>query len=157
MAASSGVASRNISTAGTTKVSVIRCSSISRSTSAGSMSRRMTECPPRDIPHRAHPVPPMWKSGMATSETVSAPMWKTRSASVRMHGDVPARDHDALGQAGGPRGVELGDHVVGARLEPGVGRLGAAAGVPPLGELGRAAPSGARRSTRGCISLTAAA
>ena len=49
------------------------------------MSRRMIECPPRDMPHRAHPVPPMWNSGMATSETVSAPMRKTWSASVRMH------------------------------------------------------------------------
>jgi len=27
----------------------------------------------------------MWNNGMATIETVSAPMWKTRSASVRMH------------------------------------------------------------------------
>ena len=29
-------------------------------------------------------MPPMWNSGMATSDTVSAPMWKTRSASLRM-------------------------------------------------------------------------
>ncbi len=49
------------------------------------MSRRMTEWPPRDMPHRAQPVPPMWNSGMATNETVSAPMWKTWSASFRMH------------------------------------------------------------------------
>ena len=44
----------------------------------------MTEWPPRDMPDRAQPVPPMWKSGMATSETVSGPMWKTWSASRRM-------------------------------------------------------------------------
>ena len=37
----------------------------------------MTEWPPRDMPHSAQPVPPMWKSGMATSETVSGPIWKT--------------------------------------------------------------------------------
>ena len=48
------------------------------------MSRSTTEWPPRDIPASAHPVPPMWNSGMATIDTVSASMRKASTAPDRM-------------------------------------------------------------------------
>ena len=155
MVASSGVASTNISTAGTTKVSVIRCFSTSASMAAGSMSRRITEWPPRDMPPSAHPVPPMWKRGMATSETVSAVDVEHLVGLGEDGGDVPAGDHDALGQAGGPRGVELDHHVVGARLEPGVGRIGVGVGVEPVVEPVEGHPAPHRVGDAAAISLTA--
>ena len=57
----------------------------SRATSSrrsdGSTSRKMTERPPRDMAHSAHPEPPMWNSGIATRLTVSSPMTKVCPAS----------------------------------------------------------------------------
>ncbi len=61
-----------MSTAGTRKAWVMRSFSMSRRSSTGSMSRRITEVPPRDIPLNAQPEPPMWNSGMATRLTVSS-------------------------------------------------------------------------------------
>ena len=54
---------------------------MSWSSTPGSTSRRITERPPRDMPQRAQPEPPMWNSGMATRLTVSAEMLKVRPAS----------------------------------------------------------------------------
>ena len=79
--ARAGVARSSISTAGTTNISVMRSVSMSSSNLDGSTSRRITERPPRDMPHSAQPEPPMWNSGMATRLTVSAVMLKVWPAS----------------------------------------------------------------------------
>ena len=76
-----GVASRNIRTAGTRNISVIPSGPRVRAGAAGSTSRRITERPPRDMAHSAHPDPPMWNSGIATRLTVSSPMVNVSPAS----------------------------------------------------------------------------
>ena len=48
--------------------------------STGSMSRRITDVPPRDIPLKAQPLPPMWNSGMATRLTVRSSISKAPPA-----------------------------------------------------------------------------
>ena len=145
--ASSGVASSTISTAGTTKVSVIRCVSMSRKHAAGvEVPHDDPEWPPRRHARTAPTrVPPMWKSGMATSDTVSGPMWKTRSASLRMQEMFRPRDHGALGEAGGPRGVELGHHVLGAGFEA---RVLGGSGVAPASRHSANCSSGTHRRTQ---------
>ncbi len=65
-----GVATSAMSTAGTRKAWVIRSAATKRRSSTGSMSRRITEVPPRDMPLKAQPDPPMWNSGIATRLTV---------------------------------------------------------------------------------------
>ncbi len=59
-------------------------------------------------------------------------------------GDVAPGDHDALGKPGRPRGVELGDDVLGAGLEPGIGGRSGAHRAEPLVEArqGHAASDG---------------
>ena len=44
------------------------------------MSRRITDVPPRDMPHSAHPEPPMWNRGMATRLTTSSSISKASPA-----------------------------------------------------------------------------
>ncbi len=58
----------------------------------------MTECPPCDIPEIAHPVPPMWKSGIATRDTVSGAMSKTWSATSRIVEKLDAESMTPFGR-----------------------------------------------------------
>ena len=97
---------------------MIRAFSIVSISPAGSIIGTSTSVPPRASETLAHPDPPMWNSGIATSDTEV-------SSTSQCVGDVEQRravvvgQHHALGQPGRAGGVELQHHIVVGASRPG--------------------------------------